>query len=128
MLGSQADELDWENMTNKELHDKFQEMLVQKVDDIMDSFGKALAWIDDIEKIIDTKFDAKFTEVLARLPPPPTSATSLQQQQQQQRQAQHRETTLRQASCVPLEPGQASGAATTTIDASVAPATAEEDD
>ena len=82
MPGSQADELDWENMTNKELHDKFQEMLGQQVEDVMASFRKALARIDDIEKAIDNKLDAILSEVLARLPPPTTSTAPLQQQQQ----------------------------------------------
>ena len=48
MAGSQADETDWENMTNKELHDKFQQMWGQQVEDVMTSFGKALERIDDI--------------------------------------------------------------------------------
>ena len=53
-------EIDWENMKTKELHDKFQQMLSQQVEDVMASFGKALERIDDIEKTIDTKLDAKF--------------------------------------------------------------------
>ena len=82
--------------------------------------------MDDIEKTIDTKLDAKFDEVLARLPqPPPASATPLQQQ----RPPPCRETALRRAQCVPLEPGQTSRAATTAIHASVAhAATAEVED
>ena len=60
MRGSQADEIDWENMTMKELHDKFQQMVGPQVEDVMASFGKALVRIDDTEKIIDTKLDAKF--------------------------------------------------------------------
>ena len=78
MPGSQADELDWENMTNKEFHDKFQEMLGQQVEDVMASFGKALARIDNVEKTIDNKLDAKFAEVLTRLPPPTASTAPLQ--------------------------------------------------
>src|SRR5215216_6334759 len=132
MTGPQADEVDWESMTNKELHDKFQHMLGQQVEDIMASFGKELARIDDVEKIIDAKLDAKFDEVLARLPqPPPASAPPLQQQQQQQQQQPppRRETAFRRAGRVPLELGQHSGAAATTVDASVAPAaTAEVED
>jgi hypothetical protein len=34
MAGSQADEIDWENMTNKELHDKFQQMMSGHVGDV----------------------------------------------------------------------------------------------
>src|SRR6266536_2651552 len=124
MTGPQADEIDWESMTNKELHDKFQHMLGQQVEDIMASFGKALERIDDVEKIIDAKLDAKFDEVLARLPqPPPASAPPLQQQQQP---PPRRETAFRRAGRVPLELGQHSGAAATTVDASVAPAATTE--
>ena len=70
MARSQADEIDWENMTNKELHDKFHQMLGQQVEDVMASFGKALERMDDIEKTIDIKLDAKFDELLKRLPQP----------------------------------------------------------
>src|SRR6266536_3217853 len=125
MTGPQADEVDWESMTNKELHDKFQHMLGQQVEDVMASFGKALARIEDVEKTIDTMLDAKFDEVLARLPqPPPASAPPSQQQQQQP--PPRRETTFRRAGRVPLELGQNSGAAATTVDASVAHATTAE--
>ena len=47
MPGSQADEIDWENMTNKDLHDKFHQMLGQQVEDVMASFGKALERMED---------------------------------------------------------------------------------
>ena len=89
MAGPRADEIDWENMTKKELHDKFQQMLSQQVEDIMATSGKPLERIDDVEKTIDTKLDAKFDEVLACLPQPPPAApvAPLHQQQQQQ---QHR--------------------------------------
>jgi hypothetical protein len=119
MAGSQADEIDWENMTMKELHDKFQQMVGQQVEDVMTSFGKALERIDDIEKTIDTKLDAMFDEVLARLPQPP--AASVAPLQQQQQPPPHRDPAGR-AQRVPLEPGQTSGAAATAVDASVAPA------
>ena len=71
MAGTQADEIDWENMTNKELHDKFHQMLGQQVEDVMASFGKAMEKMDDIEKSIATKLDAKFDELLKCLPQPP---------------------------------------------------------
>ena len=74
MAGTQADEIDWENMTNKELRDKFLQMLGQQVEDVMATFGKALGRIDDVEKKIDTKLDAKFDEVLALLPQQPPAA------------------------------------------------------
>src|SRR3954464_15676886 len=64
---------DWENMTNKELHDKFARMMSQQVQDIETRFTEA---IDGVEKMINTKLDAKFTELIARRPsaqpqPPP---------------------------------------------------------
>ena len=55
-----ANEIDWENMMKKELHDKFQQLLTQQVEDVMATFEKALERIDDVEKTIDTKLDAKF--------------------------------------------------------------------
>src|SRR3954462_8014589 len=62
---------DWENMTNKELHDKFAQMMTEQVYDIESRFAEA---IDGVEKMIDTKLDAKFTEMMARLPPLPSAA------------------------------------------------------
>src|ERR1044072_3317143 len=57
---------DWENMTKQELHDKFAQMMTEQVHDIESRFAEA---IDGVEKLIDTKLDAKFTELIARLPP-----------------------------------------------------------
>ena len=71
----------------------------------MASFGKALERIDDIEKTIDTKLDAKFDELLKRLPQPAL-----------------RRDTVGRAQRVPIEPGQNSGAVATAVGASVAPA------
>ena len=94
MPGSQANEIDWENMTNKDLHDKFHQMLGQQVEDVMASFGKALERMDDIDKTIDTKLDAKFDELLKCLPQPVL-----------------RRDTVGRAQSVRIEPGQNSGAA-----------------
>ena len=58
----------------------------------MASFGKALERMDDIEKTIDTKLDAKFDELLKRLPQPVL-----------------RRDTVGRAQRVPIEPGQNSG-------------------
>ena len=70
--------------------------------------------------------DAKFDEVLARLPQPPAaSAAPLQQHQQ----PYPRRDPAGRAKRVPLEPGQTYGAAATAIDASIAhAATAEVED
>src|SRR3954465_14118688 len=62
---------DWANMTNKELHDKFAQMMSEQVYDIETRFTEA---IDGVEKMIDTKLDAKFTELIARLPTQPAAA------------------------------------------------------
>ena len=62
---------DWENMTKQELHDKFAQMMTEQVHDIESRFIEA---IDGMEKMIDTKLDAKFTELIARLPPQPAVA------------------------------------------------------
>ena len=82
MAGSQADETDWENMTNKELHDKFQQIMSGQVQDVLKRFEEAMEKIDGMEKMLETKLDNKFNELLARLPPPPpaTPNTPLQQQ------------------------------------------------
>ena len=84
MAGSQADETDWENMTNKELHDKFQQMMSGQLQDVLNRFEEAMEKIDGIEKTFEIKLDNKFNELLARLPPPAVPAAPLQQQQQQQ--------------------------------------------
>ena len=73
-------------MTNKELHDKFQQMMTQQVQDVLHNFEEAMDKITGFEKTFETKLDNKFNEVLARLPQPPPAApaTPLPQQQQQQ--------------------------------------------
>ena len=69
MVGSQADETDWENMTNKELHDKFQQMMSGQVQDVLNRFEEAMEKIDGLENTFVTKLDNRFNELLARLPP-----------------------------------------------------------
>src|SRR3954469_3685780 len=125
MPGSQADETDWENLTNKELHDKFQQLMSGQVQDVLNRFEEAMEKIDGMEKTFETKLDNRFNELLARLPPPAAPAAPLQQQQQQ-RIPLGPESALRRAIRVPLQPGQTVGAA---VDTSVAPAAdVEEDD
>ena len=81
--------------------------------------------IDGIEKAFKTKLNNKFNELLARLPEPPPAAPVAPLQQQQHRLPNQ----VGRAQRVPLEPGQTSGAAVPTVDASVAPAaTAEVED
>ena len=130
MVGSQADETDWENLTNKQLHDKFQQMMSGQVQDVLNRFDEAMEKIDGMEKTFETKLDNKFNELLARLPPPPPPPAApnapLQQQQQQQQQQHRLPNQVGRAQRVPLEAGQASGAV---VDVSVAPAaTAEVED
>ena len=130
MPGSQADEIDWENLSNKELHDKFQQVMTEQVQDVLNNFEEAMEKITGLEKTFETKLDNRFNELLARLPPPPPAAPNAPLQQQQQQQLPpRREIDLRRASRVPLAFGQTVGAA---VDTSVAPATAvagtQEDD
>ena len=128
MPGSQADETDWENLTNKELHDTFQQMMSVQVQDVINRFEEAMEKIDGMEKTFETKLDNKFAELLLRFPPPPPAAPAapLQQQQKQQHRLPNQ---VGRAQRVPLEPGQTSRAAVPTVDASVAPdATAEVED
>ena len=84
MPGSQADEIDWENLSNKELHDKFQQMMTEQVQDVLNNFEEAMEKITGLEKTFETKLDNKFNELLARLPPPPPAAPNAPLQQQQQ--------------------------------------------
>ena len=84
MPGSQVDETDWENLTNKELHDKFQHMMSEQVQDVLNTFDEAMEKIDGMEKTFETKLNNKFNELLARFPPPPPAAPNAPLQQQQQ--------------------------------------------
>jgi len=130
MAGSQADETDWENMTNKELHDKFQQMMSGQVGDVLNRFEEAMEKIDAVEKSFETKLDNKFTELLKRLPQPPPAAHVAPLQQQQPHLQRRLPNQVGRAQRVPIEIGQNSGAAAPTVDASLAPApaAAEEDD
>ena len=130
MAGSQADETDWENMTNKELHDKFQQMMSGQVGDVLNRFEEAMEKIDAVEKSFETKLDNGFNELLKRLPQPPPAAPVAPLQQQQPHLQRRLPNQVGRAQRVPIETGQNSGAAAPTVDASLAPATAaaEEDD
>ena len=120
MPGSQADETDWENLTNKELHDTFQQMMNGQVQDVINRFEEAMEKIDGMEKTFETKLDNKFAELLSRVAPPPPAALAAPLQQQQQRILPNQ---YGRAKRVPIEDGQTSGAAVPVIDASLAPAT-----
>ena len=61
-------------MTNKELHDKFQQMMSGQVQDVLNRFEEAMEKIDGIEKAFETKLDNKFNELLVHLPQPPPAA------------------------------------------------------
>ena len=71
--------------------------------------------------MFETNLNNKFNKLLTRLPPPPAAPNAPLQQQQRQRQ-HHLPNQVGRALRVPLEPGQNSGAAVPTIDASIAPA------
>ena len=113
---------------NKDLHDKFQQMMSEQVQDVLNRFDEAMEKIDGMEKTFETKLDSKFNELLARLPPPPPAAP-IAPLQQQQRPLPNQ---YGRAKRVPIETGQTSGAAATAVGASLAPATApagtQEDD
>ena len=100
MPGSQADEIDWENLSNKELHDKFQQMMTEQVQDVLNNFEEAMEKITGLEKTFETKLDNKFNELLARLPPPAAPVAPLQQQQLHPLPNQYG-----RAQRVPIEPG-----------------------
>ena len=120
MAGSQADEADWENMTNKEVHDKFQQMMSGEVQDVLNRFDEAMDKVDGIEKTFETKLDSKFNELLALFPPPPPAAPIAPLQQQQQRLLPNQ---YGRAKRVPIVDGQTSGAVVPIVDASLAPST-----
>ena len=121
MAGSQADETGWENLTNKQLHDKFQQMMSGQVQDVLNRFEEAMEKIDGIEKTFETKLNNKFNELLVRLPQPPPAEPIAPLQQQQQHRVPNQ---VGRAQRVPIVPGQNSGAAVTAVGVSLAPATA----
>ena len=115
MVGSQADETDWENLTNKQLHDKFQQMMSGQVQDVLNRFDEAMEKIDGMEKTFETKLDSKFNELLARLPPPPPAAPIAPLQRQQQQRPLPNQ--FRRGKRVPIEDSQTSGVVVPTLDA-----------
>ena len=120
MTGSPADAIDWENMTNKQLHDKFQQMMSGQVQDVLNRFDEAMEKVDGIEKTFEMKLDSKFNELLARFPQPPPAAPIAPLQQQQQRLFPNQ---YGRAKRVPIVDGQTSGAVVPIVDASLAPST-----
>ena len=68
---------------NKELHDKFQQMMTEQVQDVLNNFEEAMDKITGFEKMFETKLDNKFAELLSRFPPPPPAAPAARLQQQQ---------------------------------------------
>ena len=98
-------------------------MMSGQVQDVLNRFEEAMEKIDGMEKTFETKFDNKFNELLARLPPPPPAAPNAPLQQQEQHRFPNQ---VGRAQRIPIDPGQNSSAA---VDASVAPtATAEVED
>ena len=112
MAGSDSDVIDWENLTNKELHDKFAQLVTEHVQELDTRFGEAMDKIDGFEKTFNTKLDTKFNELLARLPPPPA--------------AQRQPGTVGRARRVLIDQGENSAAAPT-VTAAAAPAFATEE-
>ena len=58
MPGSHDEEIDWENLTNQELYDKFQQMMSQQVQGFLTTFGEAMEKLDGMEQKFDTKMNA----------------------------------------------------------------------
>ena len=102
-------------MTNKELHDKFQQMMNGQVQDVLNRFEEAMEKIDVMEKSFETKLDNKFNELLS-FPQPPPAAPVAPLQQQQLRPLPNQ---YGRAHRVPIEPRQTSGAAATAVGASL---------
>ncbi|KAI5022054.1 hypothetical protein ZWY2020_058784 [Hordeum vulgare] len=85
MPASHDEEIDWENLTNRELHDKFQRMMSDQVQDFVTTFREAMDKLEGMDKKFNTKMNAKFNEVLARLPAPAAASVPLQPQPQRLR-------------------------------------------
>jgi hypothetical protein len=78
MTGTTTDDVDLEKMTSAELHADFTQLLVGHAHDVdtcladVDSkLSDMMNKIDGLEVAFNAKLDAKFQEVLARLPPQP---------------------------------------------------------
>jgi hypothetical protein len=78
ITGTTKDDVDSEKMTSAELHAHFTQLLVghaQDVDtrlgDVDSKLSDAMDKIAGLQASFNTKLDAKFQEVLARLPPQP---------------------------------------------------------
>jgi hypothetical protein len=76
MTGTMKEDVDPEKITNAELHAHFTELLVgrahnmdTRLGDVDSKLFDAMEKIDGLEEAFNTKLDAKFQEVLARLPP-----------------------------------------------------------
>jgi hypothetical protein len=75
MIGTAKDAVDLEKMTSVELHAHFTQLLVghahdvdTRLGDVDSKLSDAMEKIDGLEEAFNTKLDAKFQEVLARLP------------------------------------------------------------
>ena len=61
-------------MTNTELHAHFNHLLVERAQDVDNQIAAAMEKIDGLEETFNAKLDAKFQEVLDRLPAPAPAA------------------------------------------------------
>ncbi len=71
---SSTDSVDPENMTSKELHAHFNQLFVGHAQDIETRFAEQADKIDGLETSFTTQLEAKFQELLGRLPPPAPAA------------------------------------------------------
>jgi hypothetical protein len=75
-IGTKKDDVDPEKKMNAEFHAHFTQLLVGHAHDVDTCLGDvdsklsdAMGKIDGLEEAFNAKVDAKFQEVLARLPP-----------------------------------------------------------
>jgi hypothetical protein len=78
MTGTTKDDVDPEKMTSAELHAHFTRLLVGRAQDVETRLGDVDSKLSDamdkiagLEASFNTKLDARFREILARLPPQP---------------------------------------------------------
>src|SRR6266699_7039626 len=76
---SSTDSVDPENLTSKELHARFNQLFVGQAQDIEARFAEQADKIDGLETSFTTQLEAKFQELLGRLPPPAPAAPAAHQ-------------------------------------------------
>ena len=73
MTGSDAD---WEEMTNKEMHDKFATLVMANTEDVDKRLGEALDKLADFEKSFDDKLEHQVHRAVSTPPTATNCSTS----------------------------------------------------